>query len=47
MSYDKDVGVRLEMVNGNSQNLNFSMPLDYFWNNLSEEDLSEVKVKMK
>ena len=42
MSYDKDVEVRLETVNKNSQNLNFSMPLDYFWNNLSEEDLSEI-----
>jgi len=42
MSYDKDVEVRLETINKNSQNLNFSMPLDYFWNNLSEDDLSEI-----
>lgn len=44
MGYDKDIEVRLENVNS-SQNLNFSMPIDYFWNGLNEDSLLKVAMQ--
>lgn len=42
MGYDNDVKVKLENEKDKSQNLVFSLPLDYFWNRLNEEDLFEI-----
>jgi len=41
MSYDKDVNVKLEDVN-NSTNISLSIPMEYFWNKLSEDDLFNI-----
>jgi len=41
MSYDKDVNVKLEDVN-NSTNISLSIPMEYLWNKLSEDDLFNI-----
>ena len=45
MSYDNDVNIKLEDVN-NSSNICFSMPIDYLWKRLSEEDLLEITTNL-
>ena len=45
MPYDRDVNIKLEDVN-NSRNVCFSMPIDYLWKRLSEEDLLEITTNL-
>jgi len=45
MSYDNDVNIKLEDVN-NSRNVCFSIPIDYLWKRLSEEDLLEITTNL-